>query len=215
MNLCAVLYTQSFLYIFVCALLLVEATLQKAVNERSTPLPICLPVSFILFFFLSSQFSCSFPYVLVFTFSFIIIFILQLSSSSLISPLLPSYFRLFFFSLLSVLISACSYIHCVLFVPAMPEESPENCAITVAATLLFLLRIRGYLNFCRNKLLVELVWIWSQNESYHFDVMGGRGVGWGGTPHQVDSVYCSVNRPTCLVPRPILVVNSEIVCGHI
>ena len=45
MNFCAALYTRSFLYIFVCALLLVRGTLQKAASETSTPIRVSLSLS--------------------------------------------------------------------------------------------------------------------------------------------------------------------------
>jgi hypothetical protein len=57
-----------------------------------------------------------------------------------------------------VFVFAC-YIHSALFVRAVPEESPASSALPVPATPPFLLCIGGDLNFCSNKLLVELVWI--------------------------------------------------------
>jgi hypothetical protein len=150
MNFCAALYTQSFLYIFVCALLSVEATLQKSSEPNLHPYP---SLSLLLH---PSQFPC-FPLTSLSLLSVCFIVIITTVIVSYRSPpslLLPS-----FYSVIRVLLFACPYIYSVLVVPAVPEESLTHRAVSVAAIPRFLLCIRGYLNFCRNKLLVELVWI--------------------------------------------------------
>ena len=120
MNFCAALYTRSFLYIFVCALLLVRATLQKAANETSTPIlislslslspPSLLPSPFLCFY--SVSFSPLRPTTLYPVSSLLL-------SSCLIAPLRLSFCRLFLlqfvclFSLILTFIAPYSCLPCL------------------------------------------------------------------------------------------------------
>lgn len=115
MNFCAALYTRSFLCIFVCTLLLVRATLQKAASETSTPIPISL--SLLPLFSLSTQFPFS-PYVPPPLYPLSVLSSSQLSSC-LIAPLRLSFCRLFLllfvclFSLVLTFIAPYSCLPCL------------------------------------------------------------------------------------------------------
>lgn len=101
MNFCAALYTRSFLYIFVCALLLVRATLQKAARETSTPILISLflsPSPFLSFYSVSL-----FPPYVPPTLYPLSVSSSSLLSSCLIAPLRLSFCRLF------LLLFVCSF----------------------------------------------------------------------------------------------------------
>ena len=101
------------------------------------------------FFLLPSRF---FPSVCIIVITTVIVCYRSPSPPPL---LLPS-----FSFVIHVFIFACPNICNALFVPVVPEEKSHKprdvrrCHIAP-----FLLCIRGYLNFCSNKLLVELVWI--------------------------------------------------------
>lgn len=167
MNFCAALYTPSFLYIFVCASLLIEATQQKLLIELSTlsgsllialfflfptfsPSPPLLSISFFLSFFLPSLVDLSFSLVSSCRF-FLFWLSLSLSLSQLYSCPLH-------FVILKFLRKTTPMVH---YLSKLERES----FFAVYKQVVWI--------FAETNFLVELVWIWSQNESYHFDV--GRG----------------------------------------
>lgn len=154
MNFCAALYTLSFLYIFVW----LRLHCKKQRSEPSTPVSLSvLPLVFLCFH--SASTFTYFPplssLLLLFDVSQCLLF-----SRTFIPFLLSLIFLLSFSSF------------CV-FVPGVREESH---AVSAEATARFFTAYKEIIwIFAATNFLVELVWIWSQNESYHFDVMEGGG----------------------------------------
>lgn len=159
MNFCAALYTLSFLYIFVW----LRLHCKKQRSEPSTPVSLSVPLPVFLCFLSSSTF----------------IYFLPLSSLLLLfyvsqCPLLcVSYSPRTFIPFVLSLISHLSFNSFWVIVPGVREESH---VVSANATRFFTAYKEVIWIFAATNFLVELVWIWSQNESYHFDVMEGREV---------------------------------------
>lgn len=154
MNFCAALYTLSFLYIFVW----LRLHCKKQRSEPSTPVSQSVPLPVFLCF-LSAAFIYFLPLSSLLLFFYV----------SRCPFLRVSYSPHTFIPFILSLVSHLSFNYFWVVVPGVHEES--HAVSAKATTRVFTVYKEVIWIFAATNFLVELVWIWSQNESYHFDVM--------------------------------------------